>query len=86
MSDPITTKPDVTPFSHMTPEQQEKAETIIDAMVMHINNTINRLGPEITALDKRPKKVWSPEDPNVFFPYVRQNMLEVLIERLQGQV
>ena len=44
---------------------------------------INRWALLIKALDKRPKVVWSQEQPNVFMPYVAQGMLEELIDILK---
>ena len=54
-----------------------------DQAVSHILTAVVREGPNITAMDKRPHEVWMPEQPEVFFPYVNQNLLEETIELLQ---
>jgi hypothetical protein len=45
---------------------------------------INAWAPLITKLDQRPKQVWSEEQPDVFFRYVAQAMLEDIIESFEA--
>jgi hypothetical protein len=56
----------------------------VDQAVSYVLTTIVREGPEITALDKRPHEGWTPEQPEVFFPYVQQCLLEWTIDDLKS--
>lgn len=70
----------------MTPAMRKKVDTIMDNMVLLCSRQINRLAPEIQAMDKRPKETWTPEKPDVYFRYVNQAMLEEFIRRLEELV
>ena len=47
-----------------------------------VNSHVNLYSRYIEKLDDRPKQTYSPEQPNVFFPYVAKAMLEDIIHFL----
>ena len=69
-----------------TPEQRVEVDRVICTLVITVCNTINEAAIKIAAMDKRPRRVWSEAEPEVFFPYVGQAMLEEIIDDLQERV
>lgn len=69
-----------------TPGQRGEVDVIIRDLCDIVAATINRETPRILAMDSRPRKAYSPEEPNVYFPYVNQAILEDLIEELKTMV
>ncbi len=69
-----------------TKEQQANVDTLVMRIADIACTSINVTTPALTAMDKRPKKVWTEAHPDVFFPYVSQALLEDLIYELQSRV
>jgi hypothetical protein len=69
-----------------TEAQRAQVTAFLGPIVNHALTAINERAPHITALDNRPRKTYSPDDPDVFFHYVAQAMLEDLIVMLQCHV
>lgn len=69
-----------------TPEQRERINEVLEPLTEFLLATIDTAVPAVKAMDKRPKQGWTPEQPEVFMPYVAQGMLEDLIEMLQAHV
>jgi len=69
-----------------TPAQMEIVSDWVDNTANDVARQINLLSPLLTDLDKRPRQVYSPEQPDVFFRYVHQAMLEDLIDELKDRV
>jgi len=69
-----------------TPEQRVEVDKVLSILKIQIETTINTEATRIRLLDSRPKRVYSPQHPNVFFRYVAQGMLEDLIVDLQERV
>lgn len=69
-----------------TPEQAAEVDAVLAPLVQHSVKRINAEAERIMGLDKRPRQTHTPEQPDVFFPYVAQAMLEDLIHDLQELV
>lgn len=69
-----------------TPEQQTLVDDWVEATANAIASQINMMGPTLLDLDKRPQEGWTEEQPNVFFRYAPQAMLEDLIHELESRV
>ena len=69
-----------------TDEQRAQVTAFLEPIVDHALTAINERAPHIQALDKRPRGTYTPENPNVFFHYVAQAMLEDLTAMLQHHV
>ncbi len=79
--------PTIVPLTRSwTPEQKEQVDGWVQQRAAQVAASINALAPGIKALDERPRQVWSEQQPNVFFEYVAQAMLEDLIHELQLRV
>lgn len=77
---------ETTPFFCMTPAQKAEAKEFVSALVGHCLSEIKERGRRITAMDGRPHQVYTKEQPDVFFWYVDQNLLEELVSRLAEQI
>ncbi len=69
-----------------TPEQQAEVDKVLTGLLKTIEPILNREGLRIRNMDKRPNIDWTEAQPDVFFPYVIQAMLEDLIAELQARV
>lgn len=69
-----------------TDAQKAAVNEVLSELRAHIHEVIAAHYARIKEMDKRPKQVWSKEQPDVFFPYVRQGMLEDLIADLVEDV
>lgn len=58
----------------------------VDHMANEISQRINLVAASVRKLDNRPRQVWSEAQPDVYFRYVEQAMLEDLIAELQDRV
>ena len=69
-----------------TAQQKTKVDNWVLTTADEIAKSINRHAPKIKILDQRPRQIYSEEQPDVFFPYVSQGMLEDLIAELSSRV
>lgn len=69
-----------------TPEQKKIVDAVVGDLAKYCTMRINSRTSTILSLDKRPRETYTPENPDVFFPYVAQGMLEELISELQKRV
>ncbi len=69
-----------------TPEQRLEIDKVLRILTNQIAVTINTEGERILLMDTRPRQTFTPEQPDVFMPYVKQGMLEDLIVDLQERV
>jgi len=69
-----------------TREQRKEVNEILSDLVTGIQNTFHSASERILKMDKRPKEGWTQENPDVFFPYVKQAMLEDLVVELESRV
>jgi len=69
-----------------TPEQKAIVDEFIPQLADKISQIINEVAPGLRAMDDRPRQTYSPEQPDVYFPYVAQALLEDLIAELQERV
>lgn len=69
-----------------TPAQKALVDKWLLAKADEICTAINAQASHLLSLDNRPKKVWSERQPNVFFAYAAQGLLEDLIATLQERV
>lgn len=69
-----------------TDEQQVEVDLLIKQIADGVYKRINFATPRIKRMDDRPVQTWTPEQPDVFFPYVNQAILEDLIAELQDKV
>ncbi len=70
----------------LTAEQRAIAEPLLCGLTDQVVQMLNAKSPAIQEMDKRPREVWSEAQPDVYFRYVNQYLLEKLIERLQALV
>lgn len=69
-----------------TPAQKAQVDEWLLAKVDELCTEINEQARQLQAKDFRPKQVWSEKQPNVFFQYAAQGLLEDLIATLQERV
>ena len=69
-----------------TDSQKQEVDRWVRQTADAIYADINARQVAITAMDDRPHQIWREKQPNVFFPYAAQAMLEDLIAELTGHV
>jgi hypothetical protein len=70
----------------MVPNARNEAEKLVAILRDQVLFAIKTQSERILNMDRRPMETWSESKPDVFFRYVAQNILEVLIQDLQEQV
>ena len=65
------------------PNQKDAADTLAYSLADEVCKKINAGRDRIARMDSRPKRTWTPEEPEVHNPYVAQALLEKVIEILQ---
>lgn len=69
-----------------SPSQQAWVDEWIIGTADDLSRQINGQARLLTAKDDRPKQIWTEDQPDVFFPYAAQGLLEDLITELQSRV
>ncbi|KKN50725.1 hypothetical protein LCGC14_0629870 [marine sediment metagenome] len=69
-----------------TREQRREVDEVLSELLGKIRATFKNASERILKMDKRPKMGCTTEEPDVFFPYVKQAMLEDLIVELEARV
>ena len=60
---------------------ENKKKAYIRYVAQLVNQNVQLYGPALQAIDDRPHVSYSPENPNVFFHYTSQGLLEDIIEQ-----
>lgn len=69
-----------------TADQKRRVDSWVRATADECCKGIKTIAPSLEALDKRLHQSWTKEQPDVYFPYVQQGILEDLIAELQERV
>ncbi len=69
-----------------TEPQMQVVSKWVDHMADEVIQRIQHVAASVRKLDKRPREVYSEAQPDVYFRYVEQAMLEDLIVELQDRV
>lgn len=72
--------------SSFTPEQKKIVDEWVESRVCALIQEIDRSEKGLLEIDKRPRDMYTPEKPGVYFRYARQAMLEDLVSALEERI